>query len=213
MSRFQVSTENKRKGEKYVGNSTNVSVLQDSLRCVERTRSQSGRGERYNSCHGSSTCGTSNSRGWHHHNSSSRQSQFIESRIRRTSRHENNRGESSTQTVIVVPVVLTVLFLAVHLVILGHASHVAQVAAQRGAQVAAVSNGSINGFQQATQLSRNVVSELGGTLGSSPVIHRSEKTVGVTVHLVTQELVPFLPNSVYRTVWVAKEEFIREQDR
>lgn len=114
---------------------------------------------------------------------------------------------------IVVPVVLTVLFLAVHLVILGHASHVAQVAAQRGAQVAAVSNGSINGFQQATQLSRNVVSELGGTLGSSPVIHRSEKTVGVTVHLVTQELVPFLPNSVYRTVWVAKEEFIREQDR
>ena len=125
----------------------------------------------------------------------------------------NNRGETSIQTVIIVPVVLTVLFLAVHLAVLGHASHVAQAAAQRGAHVAAASNGSMNGLRQAVSLSSNVVQELGGELGSLPVVRRSGRTVGVTVHLVTQKIVPFMPNNLRRTVWVAQEEFIREQDR
>ena len=126
---------------------------------------------------------------------------------------ENDRGETSTQTVIIVPVVLTVLFLAVHLAIIGHASHVAQVAAERGAQIAAASNGSVSGLHFAMKQASDVVHDMGAHLGAAPTVQLSGKTVGVTVRLVTQKLVPFLPSTVSRTVWVAREEFVKEQDR
>ncbi len=125
----------------------------------------------------------------------------------------NDRGETSTQTVIIVPVLLTVLFVVIHLAILGPASHVAQLAAQRGVQVAATANGSVDGTQRAIQQASAVARELGATLGAPPTLHWSDRTVGLTVHLMTQKLVPFLPNDVSRTVWVAQETFLKEQER
>lgn len=114
---------------------------------------------------------------------------------------------------IIVPVVLTILFLAVHLAILGHASHVAQVAAERGAQTAAASNGSVSGVRSAINQASAVVHDMGAHLGSAPSVQSNGRTIGVTVQLVTQKLVPFLPSSVSRTVWVAREDFVKEQDR
>lgn len=125
----------------------------------------------------------------------------------------NDRGETSAQTVIIVPVLLTVLFVVIHLAILGHASHVAQLAAQRGAQVAASANGSVDGTQRAVQQASAVARELGAALGSPPTVHWNDRTVGLTVHLVTQKLVPFLPHDVSRTVWMTQETFLKEQDR
>ena len=125
----------------------------------------------------------------------------------------NDRGETSTQTVIIVPVLLTVLFVVIHLAILGHASHIAQLAAQRGVQVAASANGSVDESQRAIQQASTVARDLGAALGSPPTLHRNGRTVGLTVHIVTQKLVPFLPHNVSRTVWMAEESFLKEQDR
>lgn len=105
------------------------------------------------------------------------------------------------------------LFLAVHLAVIGHASHVAQVAAERGAHVAASANGSVNGLQNASIQASTVARDLGAQLGSAPSVQWNGRTVGVTVHIVTQKVVPFLPNEIHRTVWVAEESFVREQDR
>lgn len=114
---------------------------------------------------------------------------------------------------IIVPVILTVLFLVIHFAVLGHASHVAQIAAQRGAQVAASSNGSVDEIQRAVQQASVVVNDLGAHLNAVPIVRWSGQTVGVTVRISTQKLVPFLPHEVSRTVWATQEVFLREQDR
>lgn len=105
------------------------------------------------------------------------------------------------------------LFLAVHLAVIGHASHIAQVAAERGAHIAASANGSVAGINNASVQASIVARDLGAQLGSAPVVQWNGRAVAVTVHVVTQKLVPFLPNEIHRTVWVAEETFVREQDR
>ena len=213
MSAVQISTKNRRKGERNVGHSTNVSVLQDSLRCVERARSQSRGSERNNSCDGSSVGGPGDCSWGDHHDTSPGQSQFAQPWLRTCEISKHDRGETSTQTVIIVPVILMVLFVGVHLAILGHATHVAQLAAQRGAHIAASANGSVGEIQRAVQQASEVAHELGAHLASPPTLQWNGRTVGLTVHLVTQRLVPFLPTEVSRTVWMAQEAFLKEQER
>lgn len=114
---------------------------------------------------------------------------------------------------LIVPVILALLFLSVHLAILAHASHVAQLAAQRGAQVAATANGSVSVLRRSVETVNRTIQDLGGNLDSAPQVKQMNRLVGVSVVLRVQGVVPYLPTRVERTVWVTNEEFIMEQDR
>lgn len=132
----------------------------------------------------------------------------------RTARlRDGDRGETTTQMVVIVPVIITLLFLIVHIAVLSHASHVAQVAALRGAQIAASANGSVDELGRAIQQSQRIAREMGATITSRPQLKWGERSVGMAVRVTTQSVVPFLPHEVERIVWVAEEKFILEQNR
>jgi len=124
----------------------------------------------------------------------------------------NDRGETSIQVVVLVPIIFTILFLGVHVAALAHGAQVANAAATRGAHVAAASNSETPAASVLREVDL-VVTELGSRLGSVPVVSATSDKVRVTVVLRVQSVVPFLPNSVTRSAWASRERFIMEQDR
>lgn len=124
-----------------------------------------------------------------------------------------NRGETSIQAVLLVPVVLGIFFLGVHATALIHGSHVANAAAIRGAQIAAFSNSEGNDVIRALNEMEQVVSDLGSRMNSAPSLEIGEKSVNVTVSVAVQSIVPFLPTSVTRSATVGREQFLMEQNR
>lgn len=125
----------------------------------------------------------------------------------------NDRGETSIQTVLLVPVILSMLFVAVHAAALSHAGHIASVAANRGAQLAASSNGSSESVSMVRQGIQRTVAELGSRLNSEPQLSTYSGTVEVTVRISVPSVVPFLPDTVSRSASAPLEQFIQEQDR
>lgn len=206
-------SKEKQKGEKYVSYSTNVSVLQGALRCVPRKRHRTRGSECNHGCNGRGLSGTCHHCRRNHHSSRARKGKFFESRVKLPTRGTSDRGETSTQTALLVPVVLSLLFMSVHFAVLAYASHVAQLAAQRGAQLASTSDGSTEVLNNAIQYSIQTVADLGGSVSRSPRIHQTSLLTGMTVSVEIQQIVPFLPTTLERTVWVSHERFIMEQDR
>jgi hypothetical protein len=125
----------------------------------------------------------------------------------------NDRGETSIQTVLLVPVILSILFVSVHAAVLGHAGQVASVAANRGAQLAASSNNSSESTFVIRQEVRRTVMDLGSQLRSEPQLSAHMGHVRVTVRIAVPRIVPFLPDVVARSASVPIERFIEEQDR
>lgn len=125
----------------------------------------------------------------------------------------NDRGETSIQTVLLVPVILLILFISVHAAALGHAGQVASVAANRGAQLAASSDVSSESTFLIRQEVRRTVTELGSQLRSEPQLSAYKGNVRVTVRIAVQRVVPFLPDVVSRSASAPLERFIEEQDR
>ena len=125
----------------------------------------------------------------------------------------DDRGETSIQVMVLVPVILSIFFLCVHAAAMSHGGHVASLAAIRGAQLSASSNGT--SFSTAVVRSEvlRTVSELGNTLESDPQVLRYQGTVQVTVRVLIPRVMPFLPTSVRRSATVPLERFIEEQDR
>ena len=125
----------------------------------------------------------------------------------------DDRGETSIQVMVLVPVILSIFFLCVHAAAMSHGGHVASLAAIRGAQLSASSNGM--SFSTAVVRSEvlRTVSEMGNTLESDPRVLRYQGTVQVTVRVLIPRVVPFLPTSVRRSATVPLERFIEEQDR
>lgn len=126
---------------------------------------------------------------------------------------KNDRGEVSIQSLIIVPVVLSVLLLGVHCVQLIHSGHIAVAAASRGAQVAASVSPDESGFRSVVQAVLTTTSDLGARLDGSPSILMDSSSVLVTVRVAFSGAVPFLPSHVTRQVLVPKEQFLREVDR
>lgn len=201
------------KGKVSVSRSTDVSVLQGEVRCFAGTRPATWRSKCHNSCDGGSTCCTSDSSRRNHQFTSARKSELLKSRVTLPTRGGNDRGETSTQAVLIVPVVLSLLFVSAHLAVLSHASHIAQLAAQRGAQTAATADGSTEIMQLAQVQSQRTVADMGGHVVGLPRVISAPRIMGMTVELSVNGIVPFLPTHVTRTAWVSKEEFLMEQDR
>ena len=124
-----------------------------------------------------------------------------------------NRGETSIQAVLLVPVVLGIFFLGVHATALIHGAHVANAAAIRGAQIAAFSNSEANDVVRALNEMEQVVADLGSRMHTAPSLQIDSKSVHVTVSVEVQSVVPFLPTAVTRSATVSREQFLTEQNR
>ncbi|NCX05141.1 MAG: hypothetical protein EBW68_05100 [Actinobacteria bacterium] len=124
-----------------------------------------------------------------------------------------DRGETSIQAVLLVPVVLGIFFLGVHATALAHGAHVANAAAIRGAQIAAFSTSDGNDVDRAMNEMERVVTDLGYEMTNAPLLQIGSKSIRTTVTLAVQSIVPFLPTSVTRSATVSREEFLMEQER
>jgi Flp pilus assembly protein TadG len=79
----------------------------------------------------------------------------------------DQRGSVSTELVVVTPVLLLLVMLVVQFALWQHAQHIAQAAAQRGAETARVEGGSDAEGRVMTQAA---LAQLGGDLLSQPAV-------------------------------------------
>lgn len=120
------------------------------------------------------------------------------------------RGEASAQTVIVVPVVLLVLWLAIQATVFLHGANVASAAANEGAAVAARFGSSTSAGERAIA---RTLTGLDSTSKGSWVVKKSGKTVVATVTLRLPRIVPFFPVNVSRSAHESVETFLTEEKR
>ena len=119
-----------------------------------------------------------------------------------------DRGETSVESVLLVPVLLLVLFIGVHVSSLARAGQVAHVAAARAVEsAAAVDAGSLR-TEMAVGAVRATVHDLGGELDSLPRVGFRDGRPMVTVRMRISGVVPGLPVVVVRTVVGAPETFV-----
>lgn len=126
---------------------------------------------------------------------------------------ERDRGESTVQSVLIVPVILTILFMGAHVAAYARGSQVANAAALRGAQVAASVEPDAAGTWSTLREVDTVVADLGFRTAAAPEIEVGPRDARVTVSLLVSRVVPFLPGVVTRSVQVPREVFLKAQDR
>ena len=124
-----------------------------------------------------------------------------------------DRGETSTQVVILVPIILSIFFACVHAAALAHGGQVASLSALRGAQILASSDGTTGSLALMRFEVQRTVSEMGNALETEPQLSVYRDSVRVAVRVRVPGVVPFFPTSVSRSVSVPFERFIEEQDR
>lgn len=129
------------------------------------------------------------------------------------SKRREPRGETTAQAVLVVPVILTILFMGAHVTAYVRGSQVANAAALRGAQTAAAVEADAAGMWSTLREIDLVVSDLGFRTASTPTVEVRARDARVSVSLVIDRVVPFLPGVVTRSAFVPREIFLREQDR
>jgi Flp pilus assembly protein TadG len=127
--------------------------------------------------------------------------------------HLDERGESSVQTVVLVPIVFLLAFMCFHIGSILHQTHVAQVAAIRGATIASALNQSAESNHQARLEVMRVVSDLDSELAFQPSIIFRDSGVQVKVTLKTSTALSFLPSTASAEAWRPFESFRLEQQR
>ena len=127
--------------------------------------------------------------------------------IRRSAKR-GERGSSSIEMVIALPVVLTVLFLAVQAGTWFHARSIALASAQSGARTSAMLNSSLEaGLSSARSFAANV----GGTTltGVTVTGDRTATSTTVTVTGHSVRLVPFMDVTVSQSATLPVERYTR----
>lgn len=123
------------------------------------------------------------------------------------------RAETTIQSVVLVPIVFLVAFMCFHLGSLFHQTHIAELAAIRGASIASGLDISAQSSSQARLEIKQVVSELGSHVVSEPMISYKNKGVEVTVRLRASSAISFLPSIATAQVWRPMESFRDETQR
>ena len=127
---------------------------------------------------------------------------------------DDDSGEVTTQTVLMVPVVILILMISIQAALWFHTANVAQATAGEGA--AAVSSAGIDAVEAAdrgTIAATGFSSDAGVVLAAPPVVAVDGSWVGVTVEVVVPRIVPFFPSIVSRTVIEPREVIVLEVDR
>lgn len=126
---------------------------------------------------------------------------------------DSERAETTIQSVVLVPIVFLVAFMCFHLGSLFHQTHIAELAAIRGASIASGLDISSQSASQARLEIRRVVSELGSRIASEPIISYKNQGVEVTVQIQASSAISFLPTSASAQVWRPMESFRDETQR
>lgn len=123
-----------------------------------------------------------------------------------------DRGETSSQLAVVAPVLLILVFSVVHASALWIGARFATTVASEGARSGAASVPD-RVFVDSADAVERTATELGTTLDRAPKVEITGTAVSVTVSLRVPRIVPFLSSSVTRTVTVAREQFLTEDER
>lgn len=125
-------------------------------------------------------------------------------------RNLSEKGETVTQTVLAVPVLLAILMLALQVTVNYHAGNVANTSAVQAARaVAAVGATS----ERAGQVAQSVVQQLDAQLVGTVVVEQRDGQVIVKVNIRTPQIFPGLGGAITREVEIPKERFISELER
>ena len=116
-------------------------------------------------------------------------------------------GSVSTELVVVTPVLLLLFLAVVQFALWQHAQHVAEAAAQRGAESARVEGGT---NVQGQDVAQSAIQQIGGGLLVSPAVSvtRAGGVVTVQVSGTAQQVVPFLSLGVSATAQGPVERFV-----
>jgi Flp pilus assembly protein TadG len=125
---------------------------------------------------------------------------------RRHPRHRE-RGEVTTQLVVLTPVVLALLLAIVQLSLWVHSAHVATAAAAEAVSVASRRDGSASAGAAAAS---TVVSEAGSRLAGAPVVARSATWSTAEVRVGVPRVLPGFPERVARRAAGPVERFVPE---
>lgn len=120
------------------------------------------------------------------------------------------RGETTAETVIAVPVVFAVLMIAVHATAFLHGAQVASVAASRGAAVGAARDGSA---EAAVAVASETVRSLSSRAAREPVALVDGEWIEVSVWIDVPPIAPFLPRTAVRSVREPLERYRYEDER
>ena len=126
---------------------------------------------------------------------------------RRPCRRVREDGSVSTELVVVTPVLLLLVMAVVQFALWQHAQHVAEAAAQRGAETARVEGGT---DVQGQDVAQSAIQQIGGGLLVAPAV-RVSRTGGVVTVQVSgsaQQVVPFLSLGVSATAQGPVERFV-----
>ena len=127
---------------------------------------------------------------------------------------QRDKGETSAQVVLVVPVIILVLMLAIQAGLYFHTSNVAGAAAAQGATAASSVNITSSVAVQLGQSSAsNFVTSAGAQLFATPLVVVSAGMVSVTVQVKVPRIIPFFSSSVGRSVIEPLERFTFEVNR
>ena len=119
-------------------------------------------------------------------------------------------GETVVQVVIAVPIVLSMLLIAIQAMLFMHSAHIATLAASKGASVAANTQGDVVlALNAATQ----TVAELGAQLIGTPTANIADGFATVQIRVAVPNVAPFFPTSVLRQGEEPLEIFVQEDDR
>ena len=119
-------------------------------------------------------------------------------------------GETVVQVVIAVPIVLSMLLIAIQAMLFMHSAHIATLAASKGASVAANTQGDVVlALNSATQ----TVAELGARLIGTPTANIADGFATVQIRVAVPHVAPFFPTSVLRQAEEPLESFVQEDDR
>lgn len=120
----------------------------------------------------------------------------------------DERGSSSIEMVIALPIVLTVLFLAVQAGTWFHARSIALASAQSGARTSAMLNSSL---EAGLSSARSFATDVGGTTltGVTVTGDRTATSTTVTVTGHSVRLVPFMDVTVSQSATLPVERYTR----
>jgi len=107
---------------------------------------------------------------------------------------------------------MTLFFMAIHVVTLSRASHIAQAVSLRGAQMASYSFGS-EGMAASLNEMEIMATDLGARLEEVPRVYTSGGMATVVVTVWVRPLVPFLSTHITRTSSVPLEVFMLQDER
>ena len=106
-----------------------------------------------------------------------------------------DRGETVLEVVIAVPIVLTLLLIAVQAMLFMHSAHIATLSAAKGASIAASADGEIvSAINSATRSA----AELGAQLVGTHSLTVNDGFVTMRVRVAVPNVAMFFPSSVER---------------